>query len=404
MTPPRPPRLLVIDDDRAMCEMLTALASTFGYETTTASTLAEIRTHIDDRHDLILLDLSLGETDGMTVMRALAERHAAANLVLLTGADQSVLSGARRVAELSGFNVVGACPKSATITQLRAILEDRRDVLDETPAFGLRSSGEPIDERVQMAEAAVRALDAGRAYLLYQPILDARTNLVVGAEALVRLDVPEFEHVSPEIFVPAIEAAGRSGQLLDAVLALAARDRANVPALKALPTVSINVSVLDLADLSLPDRAEHILTAGAQPSRWVLEITETAEVDRLADALDVLIRLRLKGFGLAMDDFGSGTSTLARLREYPFTVLKADRRFADADQHDIERTRNMFRAAVDLAAALGLKVVAEGIETADEMTMCREVGCDLVQGYFIGRPVRPEAFGVLVASWNVSLG
>lgn len=404
MTPPRPPRLLVIDDDRAMCEMLTALASTFGYETTTASTLAEIRTHIDDRHDLILLDLSLGETDGMTVMRALAERHAAANLVLLTGADQSVLSGARRVAELSGFNVVGACPKSATITQLRAILEDRREVLDETPAFGLRSTAAPIDERVQMAEAAVRALDAGRAYLLYQPILDASTNLVVGAEALVRLDVPEFEHVSPEIFVPAIEAAGRSGQLLDAVLSLAARDRANVPALKSLPTVSINVSVLDLADLSLPDRAEHILTAGADPSRWVLEITETAEVDRLADALDVLIRLRLKGFGLAMDDFGSGTSTLARLREYPFTVLKADRRFADADQHDVERTRNMFRAAVDLAAALGLKVVAEGIETADEMAMCREVGCDLVQGYFIGRPVRPEAFGVLVASWNVSLG
>lgn len=392
------PRLLVIDDDRSICDMLSALAAGFGYDIATASTLSEIDATIDDHHDLILLDLSLGETDGMTVMRTLASRQHGANLVLLTGADQAVLNGARRVAELSGFNVVAACAKSADISQIESVLRDRSTAVDVAPAAGdARSSAH--DRTAVVAAAALDALDAGLVHLVYQPILSLTTGTIVGAEALVRLEGTDLEGISPEVFIPAIEAAGRSGQLLEAVMRTAARDRAAVPSLRVLDTVSLNVSVRDLADLSLPEKVADWLGATAEPSRWTLEITETAEVDRLADALDILIRLRLKGFGLAMDDFGSGTSTLARLREYPFTVLKADRRFADADENDLARTGNMFRAAVDLAAAMHLRVVAEGIETEAEFGLCRDVGCDLVQGYYVGKPVRPEGFSVLVATW-----
>lgn len=392
------PRLLVIDDDRTICEMLSMLAAGIGYETETASTLAEIERTISAHHDLILLDLSLGETDGMTVMRAIAKRHSGANLVLLTGADQSVINGARRVAELSGFNVVAACAKSANVAEIEGVLRSRSTaVAGSGPAAS--QADDATTERTRLAAAAIEAIERDMLHLVYQPIMDITSGEVVGAEALVRLDHPALERVSPELFVPAIEAAGRSGDLLEGVLRRAARDRAQVAALTVLPSVSINVSVRDLADLRLPERAAEILGTAAEPSRWTLEITETAEVDRLADALDVLIRLRLKGFGLAMDDFGSGTSTLARLREYPFTVLKADRRFADADKNDLERTANMFRAACDLAAAMDLRVVAEGIETLEELAICKEAGCDLVQGWYVGKPVRPEAFGVLVVSW-----
>ena len=97
---------------------------------------------------------------------------------------------------------------------------------------------------------------------------------------------------------------------------------------------------------------------------------------------------------------GSGTSTLHRLRELPFTDLKADRRFVRASNPGIEHAANMLKAAVDLGAALSLKVVAEGVETQEEFDLARTVGCDMAQGYFIGRPVRAEALGILVASWN----
>lgn len=393
-------RLLVIDDDPAICQLLSDLAIAFGYDTTTASTPDEIFERLGGSYALIMLDLSLGETDGMRVMRALAEEQPGANLVLLTGADTSVLQGARRVAELSGFRVVASVSKPASISDLEDILRPAADYLD--PQHAGSTADEP-DEEAQLALRVGAALDKGSLHLLYQPIVAVHDNQIRGAEALVRLAIEGYETLSPEIWVPIVERMGRSSDLLDHVLRMAAHDRITVPSLRALETISVNVSVLDLADLGLPERAERVLGRACPPDRWVLEITETAEVDKLADALDVLIRLRLKGFGLAADDFGSGSSTLARLREYPFTSLKADRRFVRTEHHDNEHAENMLRAAVDLGAALGLRVVAEGVETEEELMLARDVGCDLAQGYYIGRPVRAEAFGILVASWSVRI-
>jgi len=388
VTPPRP-RLLVIDDDPAICQLIADIAVAFDYDTDVASTPTEMSALVGGGHDLIMLDLSLGETDGMRVMRDLADRQPGANLVLLTGADVSVLQGARRVAELSGFNVVGACGKPAKIEEIEAVLR---------PAVSTAEPSSHSDD--ELTRLVMQALDDGTFYLLYQPIVDLRHGRVVGAEALVRLDSAGAEKLSPDRFVPMIEAAGRSYDLLKVVMRRAASDRRHVPAVSALDNVSLNLSVLDLAHLDVPDRAEEILGQAAPPERWTLEITETAEVAKLVDALDILIRLRLKGFHLAMDDFGSGTSTLHRLRELPFTGLKADRRFMRTDYGDAEHASNMLRAAVDLGAALGLVVTAEGIETEDEYDLAKSTGCDLGQGYFIGRPVRAEALGILVASWN----
>lgn len=383
------PRLLVIDDDPAICELIATIASTWDYETDIATTPDVIDQFLGLGHDLVMLDLSLGETDGMRVMRDLGERQPGANLVLLTGADVSVLQGAAKVAELSGFHLVGACGKPASIRELEALLR---------PEHHVRAVVAPVDD---LTATVLTALDQGAFYLMYQPIVDLRDGHVRGVEALVRLDVPGKEHVSPELFVHIIEDAGRSLDLLEVVLRTAAHDRATVPALAALENISLNLSVLDLAHLDLPERAERILCTTAAPNRWTLEVTETAEVGRLADALDVLVRLRLKGFDLAMDDFGTGTSTLHRLRELPFTGVKADRRFSTTDYGDNDRhAENMLRAAVDLGRALQIRVVAEGVENADEYDLARSVGCDYAQGYHIGRPVRPEALGVLVASWH----
>jgi EAL domain-containing protein (putative c-di-GMP-specific phosphodiesterase class I)/ActR/RegA family two-component response regulator len=307
------PRLLIVDDDPAICQLIADIANVFDYQTDIASTPDEIDQFLGGGHDLVMLDLSLGETDGMRVMRDLGERQPGANLVLLTGADTSVLQGAARVAELSGFHLVGACGKPASIQELEAVLRPQQH------------EPKPVAAVDDLRTTVLRALDDGALYLLYQPIVDLRTGLVCRVEALVRLDVPGANQISPEKWVPIIEAEGRSIDLLEVVLRHAAFDRASVPALAALDNISINLSVLDLAHLDLPERAESILGAAASPERWTLEITETAEVGKLADALDVLIRLRLKGFWLDMDDFGSGSSTLHRLRELPFTGVKADR-------------------------------------------------------------------------------
>lgn len=392
MTSPR--RLLIVDDDLAICALLSDIASAIGYSVESASTPEAINRLVGHGHDLVMLDLSLGETDGMLVMRTLADRQPGANIVLLSGADVSVLSGARRVAEMSGFNVVGACGKPASIVEIEAVL--RNPVV--APEGDDESTSGDIEHQV------LDALDRGDLHLVYQPIVKLATNEITSAEALVRMGGKGFEQFTPEVFVPIIERAGRSADLLRIVFRNAARDRSAVKAIASLENVSLNISVLDLTDLALPEAATEILSVAAPPNRWTLEVTETAELKEVAHALDVLVRMRLKGFSLAMDDFGSGSSTLDRLRELPFTSVKADRRFMQTDFDDVEHALGMLKAAVELGGALGLRVVAEGIESREEFDAARQVGCDYAQGYFIGRPVRAESFGVLVVAWEVANG
>lgn len=383
-------RLLVIDDDEAVAELLGDIAFGYGFQTDVASTVAQIDELAGVGHDLVLLDLTLGDTDGLQVMRLLRKRQPGVALILLTGADRTVLASAQRVAELSGFRVVGACSKPVDIDELGALFEESKQAVVKDDTGAIR----------RLSDVALAALDAGQIHLLYQPKVDLESRRITGAEALVRLSVAGFETVSPGAWIPFIESAGRSRRLLDLVLQRAAEDRQNYPALGELGEVSVNLSVLDLDDLELPDHIKSVLSGGADPQRWTLEITESAETGQLADALDVLTRFRLLGFRLAMDDFGTGTSTFERLRVYPFNELKINRLFVHTDRGGVDHTRAMLRAAVDLGVALELKVVVEGVESAAELTLVDEVGCDAVQGYLVSRPVPPEQFGAAQSDWD----
>jgi len=383
-------RLLVIDDDAAVAELLGDVAFGHGFTADVATNSEEIDRIAGVGHDLVLLDLTLGDTDGLQVMRLLRKRQPGVALILLTGADRTVLASAQRVAELSGFRVIGACSKPVDIDELGRLFEASKQSVIKDDTGAIR----------RLSDVALQALDSGQVHLVYQPKLDLESRRITGAEALVRLSVPGFEDISPGAWVPFVEDAGRSRQLLDHVMRCAARDRQEHPALAALQDISINLSVLDLHELDLPDRVRAVLTTGAPPDRWTLEITESAETGQLAEALDVLTRFRLLGFRLAMDDFGTGTSTFERLRVYPFNELKINRLFVHTDRGGVDHTRAMLRAAVDLGVALELKVVVEGVESQAELDLVDEVGCDAVQGYLVSRPVRPGDISAVTALWN----
>lgn len=383
-------RLLVIDDDVAVAELLGDIAFGHGFETDIASTPAEIDQLAGVGHDLVLLDLTLGDTDGLQVMRLLRKRQPGVALILLTGADRTVLASAQRVAELSGFRVIGACSKPVDIDELGRLFEESKQAVIKDDTGAIR----------RLSDVALNAIDEGQVHLLYQPKVNLASGAITGAEALVRLSVAGFETVSPGAWIPFIEASGRSRRLLNLVLERAADDRKNFATLAGLGEISINLSVLDLEDLELPDHVRSVLSASGAPASWTLEITESAETGQLTDALDVLTRFRLLGFRLAMDDFGTGSSTFERLRIYPFSELKINRLFVHTDRGGLEHTRAMLRAAVDLGVALELKVVVEGVESEAELSLVNEVGCDAVQGYLVSRPVPADQFGLAQADWD----
>ena len=385
------PRLLVVDDEPAICELIREIAIGVGFDVDTASDAATIDAQLGAGHQVTVLDLSLAGDDGVSAMRTLSARMPGAAVIVASGAPERVLSSAQRVAGMYGLRVLGACAKPLSVAAMQTLLRTAYDAAD-VPAPTVLTPGE-IADRVQ----EMRIDDVT---LAYQPVIDLRNGEVVSAETFSRWRSGLGDSMDPNTFVPEMERVGSSGELLSHVARGAAADRIAVPALTRLPTVAINVSIRDFENLDMPAMLHSTLTAAAPASAWTLEITETATVGSAALALDVITRLSLNEFRLAIDDFGTGQSNLERLRWYPFSELKIDRSFLTDDSSGSGSDWIIVRNAVTMAQQLGLEVVAEGVEDTRTLRRLRDLGCDRAQGYLISPPVTAAEFGERCEAWS----
>jgi EAL domain-containing protein (putative c-di-GMP-specific phosphodiesterase class I) len=386
------PRVLIIDDEEAICDLIGAVAESAGFSAVSASEPDAIREAIQGEFDLVVLDLSLGLVDGIEMMGALGARHKGLPLILVSGADQALIESAGRIAEMHKLRVLGTFSKPVSLDVLRAAM------LEWSEATARAS--DPTGPKVVIT--ADELLDPEHLYLAYQPKVSTSTGRVVGAEALVRWKHDEHGEISPAILVSIIEREGRNAELLDAVMKMAARDRARYPSLAALEDVSLNISVLDLDDDELPRRAQRILLESSKADTWTFEVTESSPIIEIAPSLSILTRLRLAGFGLAVDDFGTGTSNYERLLVAPFTELKIDRALVRRLRGGSVDPDPIVRSSVEVGHSLGLIVIAEGVETSNQYHIIRNLGCDIAQGFLIARPVAPEHFASAVKKWNRS--
>jgi EAL domain-containing protein (putative c-di-GMP-specific phosphodiesterase class I) len=255
-------------------------------------------------------------------------------------------------------------------------------------------------ERVALMADLGRALDDRELVLWYQPQAGLQRGDIVGAEALVRWNHPTRGLLPPAEFVPFAERTGLGRRLSRYVLEAAVgqlacwRDDSDAP-----PRVAVNLSMVDLLDLALPDEVERLLTeADVEPDRLELEITESVIMADPVRVGAVLERLRQVGVALAIDDFGTGYSSLSYLKDLPVDVLKIDRSFVRAMAAE-DRDRAVVHSAIELAHSLGLGVVAEGVEDEATYETLRRIGCDVVQGYHVSRPVPAEEISAVNAAW-----
>jgi EAL domain-containing protein (putative c-di-GMP-specific phosphodiesterase class I) len=235
-----------------------------------------------------------------------------------------------------------------------------------------------------------RAVAEKQLTLHYQPQLDLRTGRVCGVEALVRWRHPSRGLVQPDRFLALAEQFNLMPAVTAFVLGQALTDLAGLHAAGHRLRVSVNVSAADLIDASLPQLVEMCLAAaGMTADSLVVEVTEdTVMADRVR-ALEVLHRLRESGVHVSVDDYGTGQSSLSYLRDLPISEIKLDRAFlvgVPADTHNAA----IVRSTIELAHALDLPIVTEGVEESEALDWLREVGCDLAQGYHIARPLPLE--------------
>ncbi|MGA8416231.1 MAG: EAL domain-containing protein [Candidatus Dormiibacterota bacterium] len=253
-------------------------------------------------------------------------------------------------------------------------------------------------DRLQLGEDLRDAIAASNITVNYQPVVDMQTDAIVGAEALARWHHPSRGPISPVVFIAVAEELNLATHIDALVLRRACEQgqawrAAGFPAMR----MAVNLSGSNLQSLDIVDSvAQTLLDTGFPAANLELELTEGVAIAESDDALTTLQALKALGLKLAIDDFGTGYSALARLRALPFDTLKVDKTFVD-ELAAADPGSTLAESILDMARVLGLKVVAEGVETAAQAAYLRQRNCDLAQGYLFSRPLEPAAFEALLA-------
>jgi EAL domain-containing protein (putative c-di-GMP-specific phosphodiesterase class I)/CHASE2 domain-containing sensor protein len=241
--------------------------------------------------------------------------------------------------------------------------------------------------KLSMLSQLDSAIDDGEVWIAFQPQLDLKTRQIIGAEALARWTHPEKGPIAASEFVAAAEQHDRIGKLTDFVLEKSVTAAAEINRRGQPFTVAVNLSARLLTDKHFTMRVAALLARHRlPPEHLTLELTETAALADCGDSLDMLTRLRELGVGISIDDYGTGLSTLDYLKKIPANEIKIDQSFVKA-LCDNRSDRLMVQSTVGLAHSLERRVVAEGVENRDILEALIEIGCDVAQGFIIGRPM-----------------
>jgi diguanylate cyclase len=308
-------------------------------------------------------------------------------------APVSTNAGAVDIALTMGLDRDPGCAAVLRIERALSAITSARSL--GKPHEWYRGADPQLRRQLSMMSDLREAMEKGRLRLAYQAKMSLETSRIADAEALIRWHDENGKTVSPDEFIPLAETTGVIREVTMFALRAAMSDLARWAQQGAAMRVAVNLSALDLATEDFADDVERLLReSNVPPSQLTLEVTESALIRSPAEAITTLGRLRESGVRLAVDDYGTGQSTLSYLKHFPVHELKIDKSFVTTLATS-ESDAIMVRSTINLAHDLGLQVVAEGIEDGATLDMLRELQCDYAQGYFISKPVGPDEFFAL---------
>ncbi|MCC4632467.1 MULTISPECIES: EAL domain-containing protein [Xanthomonas] len=343
---------------------------------------------------LLLIDLEMPGMDGVQLLDALARGQHSVPVVVVSQRGGALIDAVMQLSRSAGVRVLAGLEKPLRLQDLATTLDCVPASPTETPATLAVPTSPLLSSGSAAASRLDRAMRRGEIRVAYQPKLDLRDGRLRGVEALARWRRPQGDMIGPDRFIPLAEREGLIHALTQQVIDKAVAQLVDWRAEGLQLTLALNLSPNLLGE---EDFLEHLCGKladnGLTPGDLVLELTESAIVEP-ANALSMLARLRLHGFGLSIDDYGTGFSSLQRLASIPFTELKLDRSFVQA-AHRSRSQRTVLESTLELAHRLNLTAVAEGVETQDDWRLLRELGCDLAQGYLMGSPMP----GPMLSEW-----
>lgn len=386
MTTPTHNVLLIADSDADFIYQVVELAKRASYTVVTADTAAHFRHAIAQfKPSLVMIDLQMAGMDGVAGLRHLASTGLATEVLLVSSMDARVLATARQYGVSLGLSMLDVMQKPVRLNEVEARLVKSR----------LDSTAVTLDE-------LKRAIEEYELLLHYQPILQRRdTSWSVNAvEALVRWQHPTRGLLLPAQFLPLAEQAQLSTALTDYVLTESLRQVGHWHTRGVQLGLAVNLSARMVTDLDFPDRLTQVLREyGVQAEYLTLEVTEAASLGDVDTVLDSFARLRVRGVGLALDDFGIGTSSFTQLYKMPYSSMKIDASLI-AEVSQSPEALTIAEALIDLGHKLSLSVCAEGVETAAAFDVLDHAGCDQLQGDYISKPVIASELEIFMAAWG----
>jgi EAL domain-containing protein (putative c-di-GMP-specific phosphodiesterase class I)/CheY-like chemotaxis protein len=379
--------VLVVDDSRVQREHAAALCRAMGVgqvhlAENGAQALEQLAQLAQQQRlpEAMVIDLEMPVMDGVELIQQLCLRGIDIPFVVASTRETALLEAVEAMARVQGQRVTrGLCKpmtEAALAEALRSCARSEQRTASPPPA--------PAEAPIAAADLSA-AIAAGRIIPHYQPKIDGRTGVIRGVEVLARWPDAALGSPAPDRFIAAAERCGQIHALtlsiLDQAFAQAALWRSRGLQL----SVAVNLSPLLLQSPALVDQIVGLVQQhGLAPAQVVLELTETSVVASQGAALGVLARLRMKGFGLSIDDYGTGFSSMQQLARVPCTELKIDRSFVDG-AHRQAHLRAILQSAIEMATRLGIASVAEGVETLDDWRLLQGYGCTIGQGWLFGK-------------------
>ncbi|MFQ3265973.1 MAG: EAL domain-containing protein (putative c-di-GMP-specific phosphodiesterase class I)/AmiR [Colwellia sp.] len=384
-------KLLVVDDEVDFAEFVADVAENMDFNVISTADPTEVETLFLQDWNIIVLDLFMPHIDGIELLRLLSKSKSSASIVLMSGKDKGVLNSAQKIAEEQEITVLGVLQKPFFAKQLEVVLAKYVD-----QSFK-RKQGSFLLPSAQQISSAIENKEL---FLVYQPQINITNRKIIGVEALVRWKHPVRGLIPPGIFIPIAEDNDLIKDISTFVTKTSIRQQAEWSRNGINLRMSINMSPKILTDLDMPEKLSSCVNEmGADIKNIVIEVTETALMSDVVRYMDILARLKMKGFNLSIDDFGTGYSSLQQLIRAPFNELKIDQAFIKNLDTD-EECKTITEISIMLAHKLGMTVVAEGIETESVWNILRQLKCDEGQGYWMAKPMLPEEIEAWKQNWD----
>jgi len=378
-------KILVVDDSLVQREHVISMCQTYELDNVYGATdgVDAIVKLKEQKFDLVFIDLEMPKMDGVELVRCIAKDKLAKSVIILSSKDPSLILSIGTMAESDGLNVLGTFQKPmhksdlhASLKQLRTLMLKKTCNKEQHQLYNRLNEKDLLD-----------GIKNEQITLFYQPKLTTKGLLLKGVEALARWQHPTLGFVSPVEFITAAEEFGIISKLTHYLFNIALQQKVNWNKHGVNFHLAFNLSPLSLSDKGLAESiSEQVAKYNLSPNEIVLEITENAISGEVSNAIETLAKLRLKGFSLAIDDYGTGFANAQQLSRVPATELKLDRVLID-NVTTKPQQKTILRSTVNLAKDLNLNTVAEGVENFDDFQCILDLKVDLVQGYYFAKPM-----------------